>query len=84
MLGKKIKVKKSFGPKNFWLQIFFGLSKFCPKSFVKIRSVTAEKVSAKKIVVSKKIWVKQNFGPKNGGSRKIGSKKFGQNWVSNS
>ena len=38
---------------------------FCPKSFVKIRSVTAEKVSAKKIVVSKKIWVNQNFGPKN-------------------
>ena len=71
-MSKKNKgLKKSVGPQKFWLQNFFGPSKFCPKSFVKIRSVTAEKVSAKKIVVSKKIWVKQNFGPKNQGSQKL-------------
>ena len=76
-MSKKNKgLKKSVGPQKFWLQNFFGPSKFCPKSFVKIRSVTAEKVSAKKIVVSKKIWVKQNFGPKIKALKNLGQKSL--------
>ena len=39
---KKLRLKKSFGPQKFWLQKKFDSNKFCPKSFVKIRSVTAE------------------------------------------
>ena len=40
--SKKLRLKKSFGPQKFWLQKKFDSNKFCPKSFVKIRLVTAE------------------------------------------
>ena len=76
MSGQKNKMQKSFGPQKF------DYKKFYPKSFVKIRSVTAD-IFLIWTNVTKKFWSKILFYSKNLGETKCWAKKLrlSKNWA---